>query len=533
MLLLSPLLSQNMIIKLMRLGKKDAKPNKKFWRSNSLPLSREFPSVSEYEDPSVKFLDDTNIQIIISSNEHIHSLSHEQTPIEAASAAASPQDENRRVNEMTPEDLSSLKRQLYVYALHNMWQQAQPIFGTFPDMVRIPLTASGDTALHVAVSANSNTFVQGLVNLMTPEDLRIPNSDGNTAFCMAAISGNGEDFQIMIEKNENLPLIPGHDGLLPVHLAALTGHHKIVQFLSSQNLLHKMASKDIEWLFFMTISSSMFGMNEGNDNKEASSGTGLELLKKLWSHVRQLEYKKILELITQPSALLFDAVKSGNVEAVKWLLYMNRELLTIKDPSNGRNLLHFTVLYRQSSIFFFILKMTTVNLVLRAVDNDRNNILHLAAHQQDEASSSLRPNIQMQRELVWFKEVEKRVPHELRTMRNNNGKTPNDIFYDNHKKLSKEVKDAAKGIADSGMLVTTLIATVAFAAALTVPGDKTNAWFIVFILTNAVALFSSSASIISFLSIFTTSKLDSWAYLTFYIHCHYGPSFCCSIFFDI
>ncbi|RZB67333.1 hypothetical protein D0Y65_037623 [Glycine soja] len=77
-------------------------------------------------------------------------------------------------------------------------------------------------------------------------------------------------------------------------------------------------------------------------------------------------------------------------------------------------------------------------------------------------------------------------------MRNNMGKIPIDVFYDEHKKLSEEIKDAAKGIAESGMLLAALVATVAFAAALTVSGEKTNAWFTVFILTNAVALFTSS-----------------------------------------
>ena len=147
-------------------------------------------------------------------------------------------------------------------------------------------------------------------------------------------------------------------------------------------------------------------MQEDN-NGDASSRLGdkLQLLQKMWHHIRQLEYKTTLELITKPSAVLFDAVRSGNVDVVKWLLYMNPELLAHKD-SNGRSLLHFSVLYRQQSIFDFILKMGTANLIIRGVDNDHNNILHLAAHyahHSEEASSSLRPNIQMQRELVWFK----------------------------------------------------------------------------------------------------------------------------------
>lgn len=142
-----------------------------------------------------------------------------------------------------------------------------------------------------------------------------------------------------------------------------------------------------------------------NSARETSSGRiyQLKLLQNLWSHVRELEHKKILELITHPSVVLFDAIKSGNVEVVKWLLYMNRELLTIRDPKNGRNLLYFAVLYRQHSIFKYILKMGTVNLILRAVDKDnRNNVLHFAAQQPKETPSSLRPHILMQKQLMWF-----------------------------------------------------------------------------------------------------------------------------------
>ncbi|KAG4953106.1 hypothetical protein JHK87_038700 [Glycine soja] len=215
-----------------------------------------------------------------------------------------------------------------------------------------------------------------------------------------------------------------------------------------------------------------------------------------------------MDLITRPSPVLFDAIKSGNVEAVKMLIDKNREFVTIKDPQNGRNLLHLVVLFRQGPIFVRIPETLKENLV-RAVDNEGNNILHLAAHLPVELQelSSLRASIQMQRELDWFKFVDWYVPRELRRMRNNMGKRPIDVFYEEHKTLSEEIKDAGKGIAESGMLVAALVATVAFAAALSnVPGDKTNAWFVVFILANAVALFTSSASILSFLSNFTSSR---------------------------
>lgn len=91
-------------------------------------------------------------------------------------------------------------------------------------------------------------------------------------------------------------------------------------------------------------------------------------------------------------------------------------------------------------------------------------------------------------------------------MVNDKGKTPEEVFYDQHEDLSDKIKDDSKEIANSGMIVAILVATVAFAAALTVPGEKTNAWFVVFIFTNAVALFASSASILSFLPNFTSLR---------------------------
>ncbi|XP_022637418.1 uncharacterized protein LOC106763255 [Vigna radiata var. radiata] len=102
-------------------------------------------------------------------------------------------------------------------------------------------------------------------------------------------------------------------------------------------------------------------------------------------------------------------------------------------------------------------------------------------------------------------------------MRNKKGKTPIEVFYDENNQLSKDIKESAKGIADSGMVVAMLVAIVAFAAALTVPGDKksvNNAWFIVFIVTNAIALFTSSASILSFLSNFTSSRFADAEFVT-------------------
>ena len=99
-------------------------------------------------------------------------------------------------------------------------------------------------------------------------------------------------------------------------------------------------------------------------------------------------------------------------------------------------------------------------------------------------------------------------------MKNSEGMTPIEVFNKDHKELLKVGEEAMKETANSCMLVATLISTVVFAASLTVPGASNNIlntpffgkeWFMIFILSNAVSLFTSAASIVLLLSILTSS----------------------------
>nr|AFK48305.1 unknown [Lotus japonicus] len=117
----------------------------------------------------------------------------------------------------------------------------------------------------------------------------------------------------------------------------------------------------------------------------------------------------------------------------------------------------------------------------------------------------------MQRELQWFKEVEK-WDHPLhKEVKDQDGKTAWQLFREEHKALLEEGKNWMKDTSNSCMIVATLIATVAFAAAITVPGgnqqDKgfpiflPHNTFLVFIVSDALALCSSMASLLMFLAI--------------------------------
>ncbi|KAM1178789.1 hypothetical protein ACFX13_018364 [Malus domestica] len=122
--------------------------------------------------------------------------------------------------------------------------------------------------------------------------------------------------------------------------------------------------------------------------------------------------------------------------------------------------------------------------------------------------------LQMQRELQWFKEVEKLVHPYYKESRNQNRESARELFTKEHKLLAESGEKWLKDTSNSCMLVSTLVATVVFAAAFTVPGgndnegapiflQKKSAIFLVFVVSDTVALFSSLTSLLMFLSILT------------------------------
>ncbi|KAG2689339.1 hypothetical protein I3760_09G134700 [Carya illinoinensis] len=127
--------------------------------------------------------------------------------------------------------------------------------------------------------------------------------------------------------------------------------------------------------------------------------------------------------------------------------------------------------------------------------------------------------LQMQRELLWFKEIEKIVPPAYVVKKNLDDQTPRDLFTKTHEGLLKDGEKWMQRTTSSCMLVATLIATVVFAAAFTGPGGKSldsgtsivleSNWFLLFFISDTVALLSSSTSILVFLSILTSRYTEN------------------------
>lgn len=94
---------------------------------------------------------------------------------------------------------------------------------------------------------------------------------------------------------------------------------------------------------------------------------------------------------------------------------------------------------------------------------------------------------------------------------NNDHKTPTELFKDTHQELMQEGEQWMKGTSSSCTIVAALVVTIVFAAAITVPGGNkadtglpffyTMKAFIIFGISDALALFSSTSSLLLFLSI--------------------------------
>ncbi|KAK9292694.1 hypothetical protein L1049_020673 [Liquidambar formosana] len=236
----------------------------------------------------------------------------------------------------------------------------------------------------------------------------------------------------------------------------------------------------------------------------------LQLVRCLCMEVIGLDNLKA-DFIVKPPVL--SAARLGIHEVVEEILKSLPTAIWSLDKEQ-HDVFQLAVINRRETVFNLLYQMNEhKHLVTQISDIKENNILHLAGklappHRLTLVSGAA---LQMQRELQWYKEVEKVVQPNYREKQNSAGKTPAMVFTEEHKDLVREGETWMKDTAKSCTITVALVATVAFAAAITVPGgnngdnglpifSKVKA-FIIFAISDAISLFSSIASMLMFLSI--------------------------------
>ncbi|XP_004486279.4 uncharacterized protein [Cicer arietinum] len=212
---------------------------------------------------------------------------------------------------------------------------------------------------------------------------------------------------------------------------------------------------------------------------------------------------------------LLMAACNGIIEIVELIIHFHPQ--SIEHVSEDeQNILYMAVEHRQLEIFRMLKKLKMVRHLAGKIDKQSNTVLH---HTADFKGGS-QPGyaLQLQEELHWFERIERRLPYHYIIHKNNNNQTAKEVFEEKHEQLLKDARKWIKETAQSCSAVAVLVATVVFAAAYTVPGGTDDRGFprllhhpifVVFTIMDVVALASSLASVVMFLSILT-SPCELW-----------------------
>ncbi|KAG5242764.1 ankyrin repeat-containing protein [Salix suchowensis] len=439
--------------------------------------------------------------------------------------------------------------QLFHAALSGDWETAEGIYRSFPGEVNARITKRGETALHIAAAAEHTHFVKKLVKRMSAEALTYKNEAGNTSFCFAAISGVEALAKVMMKTGHDLAMTRGRENLLPIYMAALLGHRGMVSYLYDETK-EQLTDSDRITLLVALINSDIFDvalkMLEAHPRlaydrdeheltalhalaqksfsgfklarkKKLMHKQALDLIQNLWKQVILLDDETISCQIGKPWPLIFTAAERGNLDFLTILIRLYPDLI-FKVDQNTYSIFHIAILNRHEDIFKMIYQIGSIkNVITIYKDGEGNNMLHLAARVLESPSRlNAIPGaaLQLQHELLWFEEVKKVVQPRHIEEKNIHGKTAGALFIEQHKEMMKEGEHWMRDTADSCMLVATLIATVVFAAAFTVPGgNKQNEGtpfflekiaFKIFAISDAISLVASASSLLTFLSIRTS-----------------------------
>ncbi|KAL6335044.1 hypothetical protein AAG906_026424 [Vitis piasezkii] len=255
--------------------------------------------------------------------------------------------------------------------------------------------------------------------------------------------------------------------------------------------------------------------NKKNKRYEKKHSMAIQLVDELLQHGSETTNKRDKEKKNTPILI---AVKNGVKEMVEKILEVNPVAINDKNEEK-KNVVLLAVENRQPEVYELLVKRKfRKDSVFRAVDNNGNNALHLAAK-----LSNYQPwhipgaALQMQWEMKWYKYVKDSMPPHFFTHYNGGRPTPKEIFTKDHSDLLKEGGKWLNNTSSSCSVVATLIATVAFATSATVPGDFNEkngnpnlahqSAFNLFAVSSLIALCSSVTSLVMFLAILTSRTL--------------------------
>ncbi|GJY33985.1 ankyrin repeat-containing domain, PGG domain protein [Tanacetum coccineum] len=220
----------------------------------------------------------------------------------------------------------------------------------------------------------------------------------------------------------------------------------------------------------------------------------LQLQKVISEHITsmQVQIQSIIrgpDIETYSSRVLFVAAEMGNINFVVELLRQYPDLIW-KVNDNNQTIFHIAVINRHEGIYNILYEIGAMrDSVTSLEDENGNNMLHLVAKIANKRRLEDVSGVafQMQRELLWFKDVKRMIPASYRDRRNKDGLTPQELFTKEHEGLRAQTFTVHGGYQNNG-----------------IPIFSGNLAFMILVLSDAISLLSSSASTMMFISFLTS-----------------------------
>ncbi|KAI3955769.1 hypothetical protein MKW98_006129 [Papaver atlanticum] len=399
------------------------------------------------------------------------------------------------------------------------------------------LTRLSDGEIPIATAANfaprnvKKDIVKYLYSVMrgNPDDPSVFSGDSGCRIICSVIGTGFYDIALdMINLYPDLALVR-KDGHCALEMMARSPN----AFLSESQLSF--------WDHFIY---SLAGIDVGN--KISRNEEAVRLVNCIFEKIKSMSNEDIEKYFNAEGEanILNIAITTGTTGFLIECLRNFPGLVWIPLGDQGLNIFSIAIMRRQENIFNLVCHKDGFQKKMVAIkDNFGNTILHLAAlwhipHKTNQGSVDIKIQrklgsftaLQIQRELQWFQEVESLLPLENITTTNIDKWTPQELFDLHHRQPIADAEKWTKDTAQSGTLVSALIVTVAFASTFTVPGgnfsdnsdiDKRGipiflhkTAFTVFIVANAMALFSSISSLLLFMGL-QTSQFEDHDYLRF------------------
>ncbi|KAG2398530.1 uncharacterized protein HKW66_Vig0089890 [Vigna angularis] len=325
---------------------------------------------------------------------------------------------------------------LHKYGLEGNWTEAKGILDKDKRLEHAAITSGWSTLLHVAAGANHVHFVEELLQVLSDKHIDLQDSKGNTAFCFAVASGNMRIVELLLKRNLHLPRIRGGGGHTPLKFALMQGKCYMAQFLYDKT---KEIFEDLDRrsLFFTCVET-------GN-------------------------YHMALQMAREWPNLAWE--RDQNNDTALHLLALNKNPMDscchspqLPNPikiNPGMNQLMIFQLVKY--LWKTMLRHKTLSEAIEIISEPYQLLFDAA------------------------EEVKKIMPQSYAIMKNSDGLTAQQLFTTEHEGLRKKGEEWMKRTAEFCILISTVIATAVFSAAINIP--------------DGAAFISSSTAILIFLSI--------------------------------